>query len=507
MAAPLFGHLEYQRHNTRLAILEDVLQQDSASSIKADSISVNFFDEIDKSANDAQAPEQVGEKLKGLLNKSNVQRGDGNGLLRGSCVDRAAESIREYIRSENLQTGDRLPGELAIAQSLHMSRRALREAISRLECLGLVEVRHGTGIFVASRDHLGACVDFVRSALSDFAARSRALCRNALCGRVRRGPHVRERATAEGVAELTDLCAAIDRPELPYVDSLKTDFAFHRKIVGLTGNILMQNVMEVLQPFVVAGMVHTTPQPRDYGHSRRHHEQILNAIRDGNADEAEAAMKRHMVLQLCRLPLNVRDIASADRGDMKIIEQLYKQAHESEKSIKTRLSAVNNLGEIAKSPNEVEVLETIKEKLKGLLNNPNVQPDEENGFLAAVVGAIADLGPNGRELLPHLARARGRFAEVDAAIALAETSILHSPQLRANADVPNELTYQATILNDLHKPVHHRLAAAKFFGDDMIINKYSETLGQVIEPVLKAMKKRPRLRCATRGRRVGKPGS
>ena len=300
-----------------------------------------------------------------------------------------------------------------------------------------------------------------------------------------------ERATAEGVAELTDLCAAIDRPELPYVDSLKTDFAFHRKIVGLTGNILMQNVMEVLQPFVVAGMVHTTPQPRDYGHSRRHHEQILNAIRDGNADEAEAAMKRHMVLQLCRLPLNVRDIASADRGDVKIIEQLYKQAHESEKSIKTRLGAVNNLGEIAKSPNEVEVLETIKEKLKGLLNNPNVQPDEENGFLAAVVGAIADLGPNGRELLPHLASARGRFAEVDAAIALAETSILHSPQSRANADAPNELTDQAAILNDLHKPVHHRLAAAKFFGDDMIINKYAQTLGQVIEPVLKAMKRDP----------------
>ena len=46
-----------------------------------------------------------------------------------------------------------------------------------------------------------------------------------------------ERATPEGVAELTELCAAIDRPELPYVDSLKTDFAFHRKIVGLTGNI------------------------------------------------------------------------------------------------------------------------------------------------------------------------------------------------------------------------------------------------------------------------------
>src|SRR5262245_26359146 len=70
-------------------------------------------------------------------------------LMPGRMAARSAESIG-----------------LDIAQSLQVSRRALREAISRLECLGLVEVRHGTGTFVANRNHLGNCVDFVRDALA-----------------------------------------------------------------------------------------------------------------------------------------------------------------------------------------------------------------------------------------------------------------------------------------------------------------------------------------------------
>lgn len=226
---------------------------------------------------------------------------------KNSRVDRIAESIREFISSEKLKAGDRLPGELEIAQRMQVSRPVLREAISRLESVGLLEVRRGSGTYVADRDHLGSCIDFVRSALaispSDLV--QYAEMRTAIeCAAARLAA---ERATAEGMAELTDLCAAMDRPELPYIDSVKTDFEFHRKIVELSGNVLMLNLTEVLHRHILTGMVHTTPRKRDHAVSRRLHEAILHAIRDGKADEAEAAMKRHMTNVMNRLQFGIRD--------------------------------------------------------------------------------------------------------------------------------------------------------------------------------------------------------
>src|SRR5262245_45411202 len=85
---------------------------------------------------------------------------------RQSTVDVVAERLRGFIDSQKLEAGDRLPGELDLVQQLQVSRPILREAISRLESLGLVEVRRGRGTFVADRNHLGSCVRFLHSALA-----------------------------------------------------------------------------------------------------------------------------------------------------------------------------------------------------------------------------------------------------------------------------------------------------------------------------------------------------
>ena len=104
-----------------------------------------------------------------------------------------------------------------------------------------------------------------------------------------------------------------------------------------------------------------------------------------------------------------------------------------------------------------------------------------------MIGAIANLGPHGRELLPDLSRIRGQFSEVDAAITLAEASILRS-QSQGEVVTAKESTAQAKILNDVEMPVEQRLAAAEFFGSEDFIKNFPDMLGQVIEPLFQAMK-------------------
>jgi DNA-binding FadR family transcriptional regulator len=61
-----------------------------------------------------------------------------------------AEQIARLIASGEFLPGSRLPAERELAASLGVSRASVREAIISLEIGGLVEVRVGTGIFVAA---------------------------------------------------------------------------------------------------------------------------------------------------------------------------------------------------------------------------------------------------------------------------------------------------------------------------------------------------------------------
>jgi GntR family transcriptional repressor for pyruvate dehydrogenase complex len=60
------------------------------------------------------------------------------------------EQIREIITSGSLQPGDRLPSERELAVQMDVGRSSIREAMLRLEVLGFIEFRSGTGAFVRS---------------------------------------------------------------------------------------------------------------------------------------------------------------------------------------------------------------------------------------------------------------------------------------------------------------------------------------------------------------------
>ncbi|MCV2370406.1 FadR/GntR family transcriptional regulator [Roseateles oligotrophus] len=61
---------------------------------------------------------------------------------------RAQIEIKQFIDNKGLKDGDRLPPEGWLAEELGISRPSLREAVKALESLGVIQSRHGEGIFV-----------------------------------------------------------------------------------------------------------------------------------------------------------------------------------------------------------------------------------------------------------------------------------------------------------------------------------------------------------------------
>ncbi|MDR1605102.1 MAG: FadR family transcriptional regulator [Gracilibacteraceae bacterium] len=71
------------------------------------------------------------------------------------------EQIKGLIAEGQIKAGDRLPSERDLAERLQVSRASVREALSALEVMGLLEVRSGEGAYVKE-----ANVDAVVSSLA-----------------------------------------------------------------------------------------------------------------------------------------------------------------------------------------------------------------------------------------------------------------------------------------------------------------------------------------------------
>src|SRR5205807_922738 len=137
------------------------------------------------------------------------------------------------------------------------------EAIGRLEILGLVSVQGSRGMYVSEPGSLMNGVNLVRSALAlspreliKFTEFRRAI----ECDAVRMAA---KHAGAADIAELETLCEEIRRPDLKPHEAFRLDFRFHRKIVDLAGNEMMQHVIDVVQEFIMASIVEGAPTRRD----------------------------------------------------------------------------------------------------------------------------------------------------------------------------------------------------------------------------------------------------
>lgn len=64
-----------------------------------------------------------------------------------------ADEIRALIARSDYETGDRLKTERQMAEELGVSRSLVREAVITLELEGLVDVRKGSGIYLAEPRH------------------------------------------------------------------------------------------------------------------------------------------------------------------------------------------------------------------------------------------------------------------------------------------------------------------------------------------------------------------
>ncbi|HLR95052.1 MAG TPA: FadR/GntR family transcriptional regulator [Jiangellaceae bacterium] len=249
--------------------------------------------------NTATTPESQPSESRGgavfALGSDQVEPGTPGGPVSISRSPSSAVTFRllDLLLGESMRPGDRLPGERALAESLGVGRSAVREAISALEVLGIVETRAGSGTYLRSgtsellpstlswsllldQDRT-AELTVVRSALERSAAELAAVHR-----------------TDEQAQHLLELVQrqreAIDDPER-YVEA---DIAFHRELALIGGNKLLSEILSTTRTLLRVWFENAVDRRADIEDAIREHEEIARAVADRDVEAVSAATIRHM---------------------------------------------------------------------------------------------------------------------------------------------------------------------------------------------------------------------
>ncbi len=212
-----------------------------------------------------------------------------------SLSDQVAQALGMEIRELRLLEGDKLPTEAALVKQFGVSRTVVREAISRLKSLGLVESRQGSGAFVKALGFSPLQFD-AQSVASKRAVVQMVEVRRALEAEV--AALAAQRRSAADLKRIEQAAKALDRTVQAGGDGVDQDVALHRAIADAAQNEFLISTLDYLRQFLHgATRVTRANEARRADFAKQvqtEHQAIIEAIIAADAGKARKAAARHM---------------------------------------------------------------------------------------------------------------------------------------------------------------------------------------------------------------------
>jgi GntR family transcriptional repressor for pyruvate dehydrogenase complex len=212
-------------------------------------------------------------------------------------ADSVIEEIKRMIQNGELKEGCKLPNQNVFAAQLGVSRTSLREALSTLARIGVIEQRPGYGTVFRSRipalftDHLAPPLISDKQATIELIEARRFIEIGAVELSVRNG-------SPQQIDEMAFLIKEMTRSlkEGRIDDYIEQDVAFHFSIAKSSHNRFLINLFVTIRGFMEQYMresFHLLPYMLE--RSLKFHQNICQAIRSGNRSTAVFQMKNHLL--------------------------------------------------------------------------------------------------------------------------------------------------------------------------------------------------------------------
>jgi GntR family transcriptional repressor for pyruvate dehydrogenase complex len=202
--------------------------------------------------------------------------------------DEVYNQIVSLISSGKLKPGDKIPSERDLAADLKISRQSVREALSRSEIMGLIEVRQGEGSFIlpsinkSLKPPLSIILEKEAERIFEFIEIRKLI--EGWCAE-----KAANEATIEDLKNMEDILAKMKKVASKDKQWEELDLELHLSFAKATHNVIAVHVMEALKanfkPFFQ--FAKSMPRSERIDALWQHHFEIFTAIKRGKPRAAQ----------------------------------------------------------------------------------------------------------------------------------------------------------------------------------------------------------------------------
>lgn len=213
-------------------------------------------------------------------------------ISRSKLAETVAKQLLEEIASKDLRPGTKMPSERELMNALNVGRSTIREAVNGLAMIGVLDIRHGQGAFVANADA------GVLAPRGIAAALSRGVTRDLFEARRLVEIHVAglaaERRTDSDLQELAECLAEHERAIATGDPAVEPSVHFHVRIgEAAHSEVLCSFVRSFATLMTERGPVlEAKPGFREW--EVEQHRSVFEPIRDADPELARRHMAAHL---------------------------------------------------------------------------------------------------------------------------------------------------------------------------------------------------------------------
>lgn len=216
-------------------------------------------------------------------------------IVPATMADVVEVKLREYLKNKPFLPGDALPTEAELAEALGVSRNVLREALSRLRMLGMIESKKKRGMVLTKPDILGAFEKVLDPLIIDKDT-LQDIFELRLVLEMGLADLLFLRKTDKDVEEL-EAIARSEKYDSGKQFRIKSEIEFHGKLYEMTGNNTLKRFQSMLLP--IFGYVVTLEKKKIAG--KVNHLDLVQILKKGTKEDFKKGMYEHLKPHFDRL--------------------------------------------------------------------------------------------------------------------------------------------------------------------------------------------------------------
>ena len=217
-----------------------------------------------------------------------------------SLVDKVEASLVQLLQERKLAVGDVIPKEIELAETLGVSRTVVREALTRLRIMGLIESKKKKGSVITSPDLFGMMSKSMNPHILDQET-LKEIFEIRLVLEIGMADLIYRRIKKEDIDELNQIVSNEPPVTQYHLFNIEHEIAFHGKLYEITGNNTLKKFQKMLLPVFDyvhnSGLLKKQPMLRTFVS----HKGLVDILENGSPELFRNAMRNHLENHFARL--------------------------------------------------------------------------------------------------------------------------------------------------------------------------------------------------------------